>query len=209
MVSFSAIMAGLGTAASLAGNMVSGIMSTRNNKRMQRESDAYYDSARGKTEGMYNSQIYQDPMRRAENVSVISTADRRMKRADDVAAGRQRVVGGTNEARLAQRGRLADSYAQLLSNIAGNASKRVDALVQGRNKQLMGLDASQQQTNMGLLQSRNKTYENLAANATTLAGNSLYALGGASKTKNNGTAQGTQVINDGTIVEDIDDIHRV
>ena len=174
---FSSIMAGLGTAASLAGTAMSAIQSIKNNRDEQAKLDAYNAEQRAGNESFYNKQIYQDPTRRADNVAMQGMLDRRLKRQEEVNEGKMRVAGGTNEQRLANRQIAADQTSQLLANQAAAQSARMDKLTDAQHQERRAIDETAFQRQNAIDQQRATNAATLANNAAQLGSAALLSFG--------------------------------
>lgn len=155
-------MSVIGALIGLAGTVASGVMSAKNNQRMRaRENEEF-----NRQQAYYRIKANENPLARSENQRIIHQydrqADNQLRRARDMSA----ITGATPEYGLAVQNNITQSKADLLSNIAGNASEREDKYNnlaeesrQSHTKAVMDMDAA-----------RNESYANLAANAASALG---------------------------------------
>lgn len=166
------VLSALGTAAS-------GIGSAVGNNRQQQQ----LNNEKARQEAWYNTEMYQDPLKRSDNAAMLRLIEDRIKEQERTDAARQKVLGGTTEARLANRDSNNKAYAGVVSNMASLASKRMDSLSAQKNQALSGF--AQQQ--MGIDNARMQNWANLANNAAKLG---EAALSGIDKDGGNGGGNG-------------------
>lgn len=166
------VLSALGTAAS-------GIGSAVGNKRQQQQ----LNNEKARQEAWYNTEMYKDPLKRSDNAAMLRLVEDRIKEQERTDAARQKVLGGTTEARLANRDSNNKAYAGVVSNMASLASKRMDSLSAQKNQAMSNM--AQQQMNLDAAKMQN--WANLANNAATLG---AAALSGIDKKDGNSGGNG-------------------
>ncbi len=166
-----------GAIVGLAGQAVSGVASSYNNKRSQSSADA--EAAR--QEAYYMAQAMQDPLTRSQNAKLLAQYDRKALQQVDNAQGVATVTGATPEYTLGVQKAVAGGRADLMSGIASEASERRDKYEDKAElaRHQKELDDQQRRAE------RNTTYANLAANAASAAGSIIDSYGA------NGTSRST------------------
>lgn len=99
-------------------------------------------------ENWYNRRYNEDATQRADAQRMLTITEEAIKRRNRAAAGRQAVMGGTDESVAAEKERNNEAYANVVSQIAAAGEARKDAIEQqylNRKDSLedaqMGLDA--------------------------------------------------------------------
>lgn len=164
-----------GLVLSALGTVASGIGSAAGNNKQQRQ----LDEERARQEAWYNKEMYQDPLKRSDNAAMIRLMEDRIKEQERTDEAKQKVLGGTTEARLANRDSNNRAYAGMVSNMAAMASRRMDSLSAQKNQALSGF--AQQQAKID--EKRMENWGNLASNAANLASNALTGIGGKKQNK--------------------------
>lgn len=172
----------LGGLTGLAGSITSGILSAKNNKDMERDQARMYAERRAKYEAMAN----EDPLARSEVQAATRQYDRDAERQMESARNVAAITGATPEYAAAVQKGVAEGKANLLGNVAANASARSDHY----NELAQNTAQEAQQAQMQLQAARNATYANLATNA---AGAAKAIIGGAMPAKT-GTNPNTSVL---------------
>lgn len=146
----------------LAGQAVSGVLSTINNKSMQRSADA--EAAR--QAAAYEAKANEDPLARSENQQVIGEYDRQSRQQIDNARNIAAITGATPEYGLAVQKGVAEGRANLMGQIAGGASARKDRydLIAENVRHQKALEDQERRMQ------RNNTYAALAGNAASAVG---------------------------------------
>ena len=146
----------------LAGQAVSGVLSTINNRKMQQSADA--EAARQKA--YYDAKANENPLSRSEVQHVLGQYDRAAQQQIENARGVAAITGATPEFAAAVQKGVAEGRANLMGNVAAGASARKDRYEQlGEMAQHQkALDDQQRRYE------RNQTYAALAANAASAVG---------------------------------------
>lgn len=160
------VLSALGTAAS-------GIGSAVGNNRQQQQ----LNNEKARQEAWYNTEMYQDPLKRSDNAAMLRLIEDRIKEQERTDAARQKVLGGTTEARLANRDSNNKAYAGVVSNMASLASKRMDSLSAQKNQAMSNM--AQQQMNLDAAKMQN--WANLADNAAKLGSAALSGIDAPNK----------------------------
>lgn len=168
-----------GLVLSALGTVASGIGSAAGNNKQQQQLNA----EKARQEAWYNKEMYQDPLKRSDNAAMIRLMEDRIKEQERTDEAKQKVLGGTTEARLANRDSNNRAYAGMVSNMAAMASRRMDSLSAQKNQALSGF--AQQQ--MSIDNARMQNWANLANNAAKLG---EAALSGIDKKDGNGGGNG-------------------
>lgn len=152
----------LGALIGLAGQAVSGVLSTINNRKMQQSADA--EAARQKA--YYDAKANENPLSRSEVQHVLGQYDRAAQQQIENARGVAAIKGSTPEFTAAVQKGVAEGRANLMGNVAAGASARKDRYEQlGEMAQHQkALDDQQRRYE------RNLTYAALAANAASAVG---------------------------------------
>lgn len=159
-----------GLVLSALGTVASGIGSAAGNNKQQRQ----LNEERARQEAWYNKEMYQDPLKRSDNAAMIRLMEDRIKEQERTDEAKQKVLGGTTEARLANRDSNNKAYAGMVSNMAAMASRRMDSLSAQKNQALAGF--AQQQ--MSIDNARMQNWANLANNAAKLGAAALSGIDG-------------------------------
>lgn len=151
-----------GTIVGLAGQAVSGIASTINNKKTQ----AVADSEAARQDAYYNAQAYEDPLARSENARLLNQYDRQSEQQLERAQGVANITGATPEYTLGVQKSIANGRADLMGSMSSSASERRDKYMDKAEiaKHRKVLEDQERRAD------RNTTYANLAANAASAAG---------------------------------------
>ena len=160
------VLSALGTAAS-------GIGSAVGNKKQQQQ----LSQEKARQEAWYNTEMYQDPLKRSDNAAMLRLIEDRIKEQERTDASRQKVLGGTTEARLANRDSNNKAYAGVVSNMASLASKRMDSLSAQKNQAMSNM--ARQQMNLDAAKMQN--WANLADNAAKLGSAALSGIDAQNK----------------------------
>lgn len=167
-----------GLVISALGTLASGIGSAVGNNRQQQQ----LNNEKARQEAWYNTEMYQDPLKRSDNAAMLRLVEDRIKEQERTDASRQKVLGGTTEARLANRDSNNKAYAGVVSNMASLASKRMDSLSAQKNQAMSNM--AQQQMNLDAAKMQN--WANLADNAAKLGSAALSGIDSSNK-KNKAT----------------------
>lgn len=167
-----------GLVISTLGTVASGIGSAVGNNRQQQQ----LNNEKARQEAWYNTEMYQDPLKRSDNAAMLRLVEDRIKEQERTDAARQKVLGGTTEARLANRDSNNKAYAGVVSNMASLASKRMDSLSAQKNQAMSNM--AQQQMNLDAAKMQN--WANLADNAAKLGSAALSGIDSSNK-KNKAT----------------------
>ena len=81
----------IGTIVSLAGAAASGIGSIIANQKRQKA----ITQEQAKSDSLYNRELYQDPTRRSDNAAYLNQLDKKLKRANEIAANKGKITGAT------------------------------------------------------------------------------------------------------------------
>lgn len=162
------VLSALGTAAS-------GIGSAVGNNRQQNQ----LNQEKARQEAWYNTEMYQDPLKRSDNAAMLRLIEDRIREQERTDAARQKVLGGTTEARLANRDSNNKAYAGVVSNMASLASKRMDSLSAQKNQAMSNM--AQQQMNLDAAKMQN--WANLADNAAKLGSAALSGIDSSNNKK--------------------------
>ncbi len=146
----------------LAGQAVSGVLSTINNRNIQQSSDA--EAARQKA--YYYAKANENPLSRSEVQHVLGQYDRAAQQQIENARGVSAIKGSTPEFAAAVQKGVAEGRANLMGNVAAGASARKDRYEQ------LGEMAQHQKAleDQKRRYERNQTYAALAANAASAVG---------------------------------------
>lgn len=164
-----------GLVLSALGTVASGIGSAVGNNRQQRQ----LSQEKARQEAWYNKEMYQDPLKRSDNVAMLRLVEDRIKEQERTDAARQKVLGGTTEARLANRDSNNKAYAGVVSNMASLASKKMDSLSAQKNQAMSNM--AQQQMNLDAAKMQN--WANLADNAAKLGSAALSGIDSSNNPK--------------------------
>jgi hypothetical protein len=146
----------------LAGQAVSGVLSTINNSKMQQSADA--EAARQKA--YYDAKANENPLSRSEVQHVLGQYDRAAQQQIENARGVAAITGATPEFAAAVQKGVAEGRANLMGNVAAGASARKDRYEQlGEMAQHQKALDDQQR-----LMARSTTHAALAANAASAVG---------------------------------------
>lgn len=146
----------------LAGQAVSGIASAVNNRRQQASADA--EAARH--EAVYEAKANEDPLARSENQRLLNQYNREAQRQVERARNMATITGATPEQAAAVQKGIANGRANLMGDMAADASYRKDRYEQ------MAENVRHQKSldDQARLAARQQTYANLAANAASAVG---------------------------------------
>ena len=158
-------------------------------KNMQAENQAWYDKR-------YN----EDPLQRSSAQRVLTKTAEMMRDRNKAAAGRQAVMGGTEEAVAAEKARNNEALAEAASRIAAQGDATKDAIEQQYRATKQGLT----QQEIGIEQQRANNIAQAAAGVGKAAGGLMSGLdGGEGKAKTTGAADGIKA---GTAVDDTEGV---
>lgn len=146
----------------LAGQAVSGVLSTINNRKIQQSADA--EAARQKA--YYDAKANENPLSRSEVQHVLGQYDRAAQQQIENARGVAAITGATPEFAAAVQKGVAEGRANLMGNVAAGASRRADYynMLGEQAQHQKALDDQQRRYE------RNTTFANLAANAASAVG---------------------------------------
>ena len=152
----------LGAIVGLAGQAVSGALSTINNRKMQQSADA--EAARQKA--YYDAKANENPLSRSEVQHILGQYDRASQQQIENARNVAAITGATPEFTTAVQKGVAEGRANLMGNVAAGASRRADYynMLGEQAKHQKALEDQQRRYE------RNQTYANLAANAASAVG---------------------------------------
>ena len=156
---------GAGIVFSALGTAASGLMSYFNNKKAQQQADA--EAAR--QQAYYEAKANENPLSRSENQHLLGQYDRQAQQQIENARGVAAITGATPEYSLAVQKAVANGRADLMGNMAAEASERADKYNQ------LGEQARHQKAmdDQARIAARNETFANLAANAANIVGSSF------------------------------------
>ena len=146
----------------LAGQAVSGVLSTINNKKAQREADA--EAAR--EQAFYEAKANENPLSRSENQHLLGQYDRNAQQQIENARGVAAITGATPEFSTAVQKGVAEGRADLMGQMAAGASQRADRL----NTEKRRASRGKYYEDMQRRAARNSTYAALAGNAASAVG---------------------------------------
>ena len=115
-----AIGAGLGAVGSIFG----GIAASKAMKNVKNNINAQRSANRDWYDRRYN----EDATQRAEAMAAVNRVEQEMRERNRQAAGRQAVMGGTEESVAAVKGANSHALAETMSSIAVNGERRKDAI---------------------------------------------------------------------------------
>lgn len=166
----------IGAAASLAAQGLGMAQSAEAN----REANEKLEAQQRENEAWYKRRYNEDPLQRLSSQRVLTQMSDMLRSSNKAAAGRNAVMGGTEEAVAAEKARNSQALAEAASRIAAQADAEKDAIEQQYRATKAGL--TQQQ--IGVERQR---AENIAA-ATAAAGQAIGKAGAAaSGALDNGT----------------------
>lgn len=152
----------IGTLASLAGTIGSGIGSALKNRQM----DTNLRNSLAQSRADANKELYSNPLTRRDNMAYLRNLREQLKaqREQDIAKGK--ILGGTAEQATARQGQYANAYSKAISNLATiNSSRRDNILNRLQSNRLANERAVQ-----NLAAARMQNWATLANNATTFGG---------------------------------------
>ena len=160
----------IGAAISAASSIYGGIKSSQAAKEandkvedMKRENKAWYDRR-------YN----EDPLQRSSAQRVLTKTAEMLRQRNKAAAGRQAVMGGTEESVAAEKARNNEALAEAASRIAAQGDAQKDAIEQQYRQTDMGL--TQQQ--IGIEQQRAQNIAQATAGVGQAAGGLASGIDG-------------------------------
>ena len=115
-------------AASAIAGIAGGIAKTAAARRQQRLLQKQIDNERAKNDAWYNRRYNEDFLQRTENLSALKRAGEMLMRSSRAAAGTAAVQGTSNAVAAAQKEANNQTYADLVSNVASNASRERDVV---------------------------------------------------------------------------------
>lgn len=142
---------------SLAGTALSGSLSAANNADTKNKTNQMYN----KNAADLKSDLYQDPMSRADARSVIKQLERTMDKQTKTAESKGKILGSTPEALLAQKQINSDAAANTVSNIYAANETRKDSLRDMLRKNNMQHTSAL----IGINEQKNENYAKMAGNA--------------------------------------------
>ncbi len=162
-------------ALSAAGAAASAIGSKKANDKQQ----AALNNARAASNAFYDSEIYQDPTKRSDNQAYLKLLDKKLKRTNEIAEAKNKIMGGTHEQTLATHQKTADAYSDAITNMVSNTSQRRDNLLKEKRAAITNYD--QQQAGIDAAQMQN--WANLANNAAQLGASAISGFSGGGEGK--------------------------
>lgn len=157
----------LGALIGLGGQLAGGVMSIINNRNIQKQADA--EAAR--QQAHYAAKENENPLARSEVQHLLGQYDRASQQQIENAKGVAAITGATPEFTTAVQKGVAEGRANLMGDVAANASKRADYYNQ------LGEQAKHQKAmeDQERRLARNQTYAALAANAASAVGSIMDA----------------------------------
>lgn len=169
----------IGAGLSAAGSIWGGIQSAK----AARQARQRVERAKKENDSWFNREYYEDPTKRASALAVLNRTEENILRRNRAAAGRQAVMGGTEDSVTAAREANSETLAEATSNIVAQNDARRDSIGreyrsrrQELNDQLNGID-QQQAGSIG------QAVQGLASTAGTIA--SAFDGGGSKKNSGN------------------------
>lgn len=175
-------LAAISAAIGLAGQVASGILSARNNKKMEQEAEQEAQ----RQEAYYKMKANENPLYKSENQAALAQLRKNLKDQQDTAKSVAKITGATPEYALAQQQIAADAYGDTISNISSRASAQKDMYEDKANQTgtwLYGVKSD-------ISKQRNESYANLASNAAkafsglSASGSALSGLASTNPDKN-------------------------
>lgn len=137
-----------GAALGTAGSIVGGIASARANRKKRKA----LQKRKKENEDWYNRRYNEDATQRADAQALLSRTEEAIRDRNRAAAGRQAVIGGTDEAVAATRAANSAALADTAAQIVANNEQRKDQIEQtylsrrdSLDDQLNGMDAQRSQ----------------------------------------------------------------
>lgn len=155
---------------SAAGAVASAIGSKKANDKQQ----AALNNSRAASNAFYDSEIYQDPTKRSDNQAYLKLLDKKLKRVNEIAEAKNKIMGGTHEQTLAQHQNTVDAYSDAITNMVSNTSQRRDNLMKEKRQAIVGYDQQQ----AGLDAAKMQNWANLANNAAQLGADAIKGFSG-------------------------------
>lgn len=166
----------------LAGQVASGIMSSKNNREAREMQQQQYEQQRA----YLTAKMNEDPLKRSENVSLLNRFDRDAKEEMDKVDATGKILGATPEYSLAARKQIAGAKQDLMSGILEGESARRDKLQDSINT----LDTNKAKADLAMHTAMQEQYANLAANAASAAGSLIDGMG-YGKSSGSGSSSGS------------------
>lgn len=176
----------VGTIVSLAVAAAGAIASAVGSKKANDKRQAALNENKAYSNALYDSEIYQDPTKRSDNQAYLKLLDKKMKRANEVASSKNKILGGTHEQTLAQNQTAADAYSNAITDMASKTSQRRDMLLQQRRQEQRGYEQQQ----LDIDTARIQNWANLANNAAQIGASAISSFdGGGGSAKDNTGSQ--------------------
>lgn len=155
-----AAVPGLGTAASVVGNVVGGIQQAEIAKKQQQD----LNREKAFSDNMFNKEYYQDVLNRTENASMLRQLSNNQKQNRIKAQRTAAITGATPEATAVQEKNDGNIYADAVNRMAGLASQRKDMALNNYYNRRMGFYQKQDSVD----NARKSAWGNFMQNAANL-----------------------------------------
>lgn len=165
----------VGTIISLAASAAGAVASAIGSKRANDKQQAALNNSRAQSNAFYDSELFQDPTKRSDNQAYLKLLDKKLKRSNEIAEAKNKIMGGTHEQTLAQHQQSADAYGDAVTQMVANTSQRRDNLLKEKRAAQVGYD--QQQAGIDAANAQN--WANLAGNAAKLGASAIQGFSGA------------------------------
>ncbi len=160
----------IGAAISAASAIYGGIKSSQ----AAQEANAKVEAMKRENKAWYDKRYNEDPLQRTSAQRVLTKTAEMLRQRNKAAAGRQAVMGGTEESVAAEKARNNEALAEAASRIAAQGDAQKDAIEQQYRQTDMGL--TQQQ--IGIEQQRAQNIAQATAGVGKAAGGLASGIDG-------------------------------
>lgn len=188
----------IGAGMAAAGSILGGMKASRAARKAKREVEAQ----RVKNQNWYDQRMNEDATQRADAQRLLTMTEERIRNRNNAAAGRQAVMGGTDESVAATKEANNNAMAQTASAINASADQRKDAVEEqyrqnddNYSRQLQGIENQRAQNvaaaTSGVVSAAGKIASALDTLPDKKAGNGDNTASGNANGNGDGTATGS------------------
>lgn len=172
----------IGAAINAASSIYGGIKSSQAAK----EANAKVEAMQRENQNWYDRRYNEDPLQRSSAQRVLTRTQEMLRQRNKAAAGRQAVMGGTEESVAAEKARNNEALAEAASRIAAQGDAQKDAIEQQYRATKAGL--TQQQ--IGIEQQRANNIAQATAGVGKAVGGAMSGIKGAEGASDKGPGNG-------------------
>lgn len=169
----------IGAVGSIAGSAIGGALSAKANRRAQELKQKYISNAREENERWYQREYNSNELDRADAQYAATRLQEAIRNRNQAMAGRQAVMGGSDEAMAAEKERNAEMLSNYYAQTAARGSARKDTIENQYRERKADLNAKEADMNAAFEQQKGQNVASTVNGVVSAVGNLATSLDGS------------------------------